>query len=91
MSADGQSTFGSGGRGPHGLAFDSAGNLFVASTGSGVIYEITPDGAQSIFASGLSAPYGLAFDRAGDLFEADLNSGNIYEFTPDGARSLRIR
>ena len=70
-----------------GLAFDSAGNLFVANAGSGNIYEFTPGGAQSTFASGLSSPAKLAFDSAGDLFEADEGSGNIYEFTPGGVQS----
>jgi hypothetical protein len=55
-----QSTFASGLLQPTGLAFNSAGNLFVAS-GSDNIYEYTPGGVQSTFASGLSEPVGLAF------------------------------
>jgi uncharacterized delta-60 repeat protein len=86
-----QSIFASGLTNPHGLAFDSAGDLFVAvydqSTGIGNILRITPGGVQSIFASGLNGPYGLAFNSAGDLFEADEASGNIYEFTPGGVQS----
>ena len=39
---------------PDGLAFNSAGDLFVADVSSGNIYEFTPGGAQSTFASGLS-------------------------------------
>ena len=53
------------------LAFNSAGNLFVADQNSGNIYEFTPGGVQSTFASGLDYPYGLAFNSAGDLFVAD--------------------
>ena len=78
-----RSTFASGLNEPFGLAFDSAGNLFVAD---GNIYKFTPGGTRSTFASGLDYPHGLAFDSAGNLFVADL-SGNIYEFTPDGTRS----
>ena len=83
------STFASGVSAPYGLAFDSAGDLFVANEGmygafSGTITEITPGGTQSTFASYLSAPIGLAFNSAGDLFEADSGSGNIYEFAPGG-------
>ena len=48
-----QSTFASGLHVPYGLAFDSAGNLFVADVGSGNIYEFTPGGVRSTFASGL--------------------------------------
>jgi DNA-binding beta-propeller fold protein YncE len=77
------------------LAFNGAGDLFVACwgigefppIGDGHITEITPGGAESTFATGLSSPSGLAFNSAGDLFEADYDSGNIYEFTPSGAKS----
>src|SRR6476620_381404 len=57
--------------GPEGLAFDSAGNLFVAAEGN--IYKLTPGGARTTFASGLSLSYlfGLAFDSAGNLFVSD--------------------
>lgn len=46
---------------PEGLAFNSAGDLFVSDTGSGNIYEFTPGGAQSIFVTGLNNPFALAF------------------------------
>ena len=55
-----RSTFASGLNEPFGLAFDSAGNLFVADL-SGNIYEFTPDGTRSTFASGLATPEFLAF------------------------------
>ena len=60
-----QSTFASGLADPFGLAFNSAGDLFVADGNeqpfpSGSIYEFTPGGARSTFASGLG-PTGLAF------------------------------
>jgi sugar lactone lactonase YvrE len=82
-----QSTFVSGIYSPEGLAFDSAGNLFVARFWLNTITEIKPDGSQSTFASGLDHPGGLAFDSAGNLFEADLTGGYIYEFTPGGVQS----
>ena len=69
---------------PRGLAYNSAGDLFVADMGSGNIYKFTPGGVKSTFASGLDNPDGLAFNSAGDLFVAD--SYNIYEYTPSGAR-----
>ena len=72
-----QSTFASGLNYPAGLAFNSAGNLFVADIGSGNIYEFTPGGVQSTFASGLNTPEGLAFNSAGNLFVADHGTGNI--------------
>jgi sugar lactone lactonase YvrE len=84
---DGMSiTFASGLNGPLGLAFDSTGNLFVASFG-GTILKFTPGGRQSTFASGLNDPLGLAFDSTGNLFVADSGSGSIYKFTPSGVRT----
>ena len=54
--------------GPVGLAFDSAGNLFVAADVT--IYEFTPTGARTTFATVQLGANGLAFDRAGNLFVA---------------------
>jgi len=74
---------------PWGLAFDSAGDLFVGNLGSGVIDKfINNDGVLStnptLFASGLSRPEGLAFNSAGDLFESDEGSDKINEFINNG-------
>jgi hypothetical protein len=46
---------------PNYLAFDLAGNLFVADDDSGKVFEITPGGAKSKFASGLGNATGIAF------------------------------
>ena len=51
-----------------GLAFDSAGNLFVAADVT--IYKFTPTGARTTFATVQNGANGLAFDRAGNLFVA---------------------
>jgi hypothetical protein len=81
-----QSTLDSGMKATWGIAFDSHGNLFVASEDQN-IYKYTPSGSRSTFATGLFNPHGLTFDAAGNLFEADSASGNIYKFTPAGVRS----
>src|SRR5208337_1542898 len=60
----GQSTFYSGDLGePEGLAFDNAGNLFVADSLLGNVYQITPGGTKTTFASGVGDVNALAFDR----------------------------
>jgi DNA-binding beta-propeller fold protein YncE len=76
---------------PYALAFNSAGNLFVADAPAGKVYEFTPGGVQSTFASffppGSSYPEGLVFNSAGDLFVSDADHSIIYEYTPGGVRS----
>ncbi len=56
------STFASGFDDPDGLAFDAAGNLYVANYGNNTVSEVTPAGVVSTFASGFNEPDGLAFD-----------------------------
>ena len=73
---------------PTGLAFNSAGDLFVANQSDGTIVKITPGGVQSTFASGLNYIEGLAFNSAGDLFASQIGaSESILEFTPGGVKS----
>src|SRR6266566_7020345 len=88
-----RSTFVSGLDGVGSLAFDKAGNLFVADTpaeiggaGAGKIYIFTPEGLRTTFASALNFPK-LAFDRAGNLFVADLSTGTIFKFAPNGTKT----
>lgn len=79
----------SGLNGPDQLAFDEAGNLYVANFNSSTVEEFTPGGVGSQFASvGLTNPNGLAFDISGNLYVA--NGGGIRtieEFTPGGVGS----
>lgn len=83
-----RTTFASGLAAPIGLAFDSAGNLFVTNNGD-PIDKFAPDGTQSTFAVlDNAAMRGLAFDSAGNLFAADGNNNTIYKFTPDGTQSI---
>ena len=87
---------------PRGVAFDNAGNLFVATNTSdssgniqGTILKITPGGAMSTFATGFGTGFflqQLALDSAGNLFAmADDPNPNrastIYKFTPGGTVS----
>jgi len=68
---------------PDGVAFNSAGDLFV-SEWLGNIIELTPGGQQTTFASVSS--WGLAFNSAGSLF-VSLYGGDISEYTPGGTQS----
>jgi sugar lactone lactonase YvrE len=91
----GKSTFASEIQQPVALAFDHKGNLFVASSGSGIptnkpfyIFKYAPDGTQSTFASlGLTVNQflGMAFDGAGNLFVS--TASRILKFTPNGTQS----
>ena len=77
---------------PRGIAFDSAGNLYVANSSNNVnnpstIIKFTPGGARTIFAqtsTGLSGPYGLAFDAAGNLYVANTLGNFIERFSSTG-------
>jgi sugar lactone lactonase YvrE len=77
---------------PRGVAFDTAGNLFVADFGAvdaTKIVKFPPSGIPSVFAtSGLSGPEGIAFDSAGNLFVANEGNDTIEKFTPSGSPSL---
>jgi hypothetical protein len=64
---------------PRGLAFDSNGNFYIASTifdsnvgdFQGTVFKVTPDGVVASFAAGFSAGFfleGLALDGTGNLF-----------------------
>jgi sugar lactone lactonase YvrE len=76
------------------LAFDSVGNLFVATTFCDAtchptIFKITPDGVQTVFGTiaGDSFLEGLAIDRSDNVF-ALITAGIIYKFTPTGIQSM---
>jgi hypothetical protein len=98
-----RTTFASGLSRPRGVAFDSAGNLFVATNfydGSDnccqvTILKITPNGTQSTFAnpSGYLFLQGLAIDNADNVFvsvqddQSPTLAAIIYKFTPSGVQT----
>jgi uncharacterized protein (TIGR03437 family) len=85
---------------PSACALDSAGNLYIADTGSHRIRKMSPDGIivtiAGIGAAGfggdgglaaaasLSSPRGVAADSNGDVFIADTGNNRIRQITPDG-------
>jgi len=74
---------------PVGVAFDGAGDLYVADFGYRAVYEFSPAGVKSTFvnSSEVGNPEALAFDNTGNLYVGDYASGHIWEFAPNGAQS----
>ena len=84
---------------PHGVAVDSAGNVYVADTYNHTIRKVTPAGVVTTLAglagtpgsadgTGSAArfyqPYGVAVDSAGNVYVADDLNHTIRKVTPDG-------
>jgi sugar lactone lactonase YvrE len=72
-----------------GIAFNEAGNLFVAD-GAGTIYTFNPSAKNppnaTIFASGVPGANGIAFDKKGNLWVSDgiTAQGRVWKIAPGG-------
>jgi sugar lactone lactonase YvrE len=78
--------------GPFNMAFDAAGNLYVANEdgGSGTqVMKITPEGVVSIFADGFGGVSGLAMRNDGVLLASD-DTNRVFEIDPDRNVSVLI-
>jgi DNA-binding beta-propeller fold protein YncE len=64
---------------PDGMAYDDAGNLYVANLTGDNVVKVAPDGTTTVFASYplISGPGGLAIDGANNLFVANYGASNI--------------
>ena len=86
----------------HGIATDSASNVYVADSGSNTIRKITPSGVVSTLAgtpgaygsadgSGAAASFGsqtgVATDSTGNVYVADSGNNTIRKITPSGVVS----
>lgn len=76
--------FATGLQNPYGLAFDKAGNLFVAAAGPGKILKVATDGSYTNFANEPGRFNAMAFHPNGNLFVADYNIGFIDSISPKG-------
>jgi sugar lactone lactonase YvrE len=98
FAADGTVTpFATGLETPSGLAFDGAGNLYVASGnpghaglgngGTGRLMKVTPAGVMSLFAildpATFHQNFGIALDERHNFFVADNLQGTVYKITRD--------
>ncbi|HSU57002.1 MAG TPA: NHL repeat-containing protein [Candidatus Dormibacteraeota bacterium] len=76
---------------PTGVAFDSTGNLYVASQTGNTIAKFPREGIWSGFAStDLSGPYGLVFDKANNLYAVNGAISTIEKFSPQGTPSAFV-
>jgi sugar lactone lactonase YvrE len=76
---------------PSGIAFDEAGELYVAdAAGAGQVWKLTPSASTpplaTAFATGVPGTNGLAFDRRGNLWTGDgtTGQGRVWKITPSG-------
>lgn len=74
---------------PTSLAVDSAGNVYVADTGNGLIRQITNFGyVATLPLAGLLEPAAIAIDRAGNGYVADRLLHIIGTTTPTGVQNV---
>jgi hypothetical protein len=68
---------------PQALALNAAGDLFVASSNTGVA-ELAPPytGTPVMITNGVNRPVAMAFDSGGDLFVVNYNGGTVTEYAP---------
>ncbi|MBN2305114.1 MAG: NHL repeat-containing protein, partial [Anaerolineae bacterium] len=86
--------FASGLSAPFGMAFDAAGNMYVANEGPSGTYgntiaKITPAGVISTFATGFTGPSGVAFNSSGLLHVSD-DTSRVFSVSAAGVPSVYI-
>jgi trimeric autotransporter adhesin len=72
---------------PHGIAIDSAGNLYIADSGNNEVRQITPGGVISTIAGQLNNPLSVAVDGQGSVYIADSGNNQIVQVNAAGNTS----
>ncbi len=73
---------------PAGMAFDAAGDLFVADSERKAILKITPWGAVTVAAGQIDAPARVASSVDGQLYFTDTKASRVYRMDKGGAVSV---
>ncbi len=78
---------------PASIATDSAGRVYVADAGSGLVHKFDPEGKPMLSFGGdrLQRPTGIAVDRDRAIYVADYLNDRVVAFSPDGAHLRKIR
>ncbi len=75
---------------PVGMAFDAAGNLYVAEWSAGRVSRVAPDGGRTVAAE-VPSPSGLAIAPDGAVHVASYSSDAVYRFLPGARPEVRVR
>ncbi|MBI5169116.1 MAG: hypothetical protein HZA61_06485 [Candidatus Eisenbacteria bacterium] len=72
---------------PRGLAFDTAGNLFVSDYQGNKIYKVSPAQVKTTFVASITSPAFLEFGPGGNLFVAEWGQLRVQVVSPAGVVS----
>lgn len=76
---------------PAGAAVDAAGDVFVADSGAGMVFEIQAgQTTPAAVGSGFVHPTGLAFSVAGDLYIADAGVPAVFKISNTGTKGAFV-
>jgi YVTN family beta-propeller protein len=75
----------------YGLAFDSAGRLYVTNHTANTVTVYAKGSAKLLrtISAGVDGPWGLGFDGSGNLYVANYYGGSVTVYAPDSGKVLR--